>query len=84
MGQKAISVVDINKNTYIAECSDGFWLRDKARGMNLAIRAKNERSALIKALEYYQRRLPEVEAENKELKGHINGLLESLGIDKEI
>lgn len=41
----------------------GFWLYDKTRGMNLAMRAKTERDAFVEALTYYQKRLGTVEAE---------------------
>lgn len=71
----------INEKTHITECNDGFWLFDKHRGMNLAMKAKSERAALIEALEYYQRRLLEVEAREKKLKTNVDAFLTSLGID---
>jgi hypothetical protein len=73
----------INAVTKLTECKDGFWLYDKNRGMNLAISAISEKAALIKALEYYQKRLLEVEGRNKRLNKHITTFLESLGIDEE-
>lgn len=50
----------------------GFWLWDKTQGMNLAIRAKTERDAFVKALHYYQKRLAKVEQEHKELTGKVD------------
>ena len=47
---------------------DGFWLYDKTRGMNLAMRAKTERAAFIEAMAYYQKRLGKVESELKSLR----------------
>ena len=46
----------------------GFWLYDKTLGMNLAIRAKSEEAAFVKALHYYQKRLSTVEQEYALLK----------------
>ena len=83
MGSKAIRHERINETTELSECADGFWLYDKRRGMNLGMRADSEKAALIEALEYYQERLPEVEAENKRLSGCIESFLENLGIDHE-
>ena len=45
----------------LTEAKDGFWLYDKTRGMNLAMRAKTEQAAFIEALTYYQKRTKEVE-----------------------
>lgn len=45
----------------------GYWLYDRTRGMNLAMRAETEREAFVEALAYYHRRLPAVEAAHKEL-----------------
>lgn len=47
--------------------TQGYWLYDKTRGMNLAMRAKTERDAFVEALDYYHRRLPEVEAAHRKL-----------------
>ena len=82
---KAINPAEhINPETSLTECKDGFWLYDKNRGMNLAIRAESEKAALIEALEYYQNRLLEVEDRNKRLNKHITTFLEDLGIDEEL
>lgn len=48
-----------------------YWLWDETRRMNLAMRAESEREAFIKAIEYYQRRLTEVET-------NYNGLSEKV------
>jgi hypothetical protein len=45
----------------LTECRDGFWLYDKTRGMNLAMRSETEQAAFVKAITYYQKRLAEVE-----------------------
>ena len=44
--------------------------------MNLAMRAKSETAALLEALEYYQKRLKEVEAAHKELSNRVDAFVE--------
>lgn len=56
----------------ISECNSGFWLYDETRGMNLAIKANTEQAAYVQALEYYQRRLQEVENDYKNLKAKVD------------
>lgn len=46
----------------ITECTDGFWLYDETRGMNLAMRANSQQAAFVKALTYYQERLSDLES----------------------
>lgn len=50
----------------------GWWLYDECRGMNLAIRAKTEREAFTKALEYYQQRLNMVLEKHKALSEKVD------------
>lgn len=38
---KAINNIILTDTLTISECTDGFWLYDKTRGMNLSMRAKN-------------------------------------------
>lgn len=54
---------------------DGYWLYDYKRGMNLAMRAKTEHEAFIKALEYYQIRLERELNKNKQLENKINAFV---------
>lgn len=63
----AISHVVLSAKLDLTECKDGFWLYDKSRGMNLAMRACSERNAFVEALTYYQDRLKELESKYKEL-----------------
>lgn len=53
----------------------GFWLYDKTRGMNLAMRAKTETEAFVEALTYYQKRLKEVETELSSLQLKVNNFV---------
>ena len=73
-----ISSEKINNVTTLTKRRNGYWLYDENRGMNLAMRAKDEKSALVFALEYYQGRLVEVERENAGLHKHIDIFLEGL------
>ncbi len=55
--------------------SFGFWLYDTTRGMNLSTRAKTERDAFVEALEYYQKRLIEVEKTYADLKTRVDAFV---------
>jgi len=63
MSEKAISNRILSDTLTLSECKSGFWLYDKTRGMNLAMRAKTAEEAFTRALTYYQRRLSTVESE---------------------
>lgn len=65
----------VNKNDY--------WLWDETRKMNLAMRAESEREAFIEALEYYQRRLTEVEEKYKELNQKVQNFLQQFDTENE-
>lgn len=56
----------------ITECTDGFWLYDETRGMNLAMKAKTSEEAFLDALDYYQNRLKEVESNYSSLKAKVD------------
>jgi hypothetical protein len=59
----------------LTEMTDGFWLYDETRGMNLAMRAKTAEVAFVEALTYYQDRLTLVESEHKELKQKVDAFV---------
>jgi hypothetical protein len=52
---KTISHEILSETVAITECTDGLWLYDKTRGMNLAMRAKSRDAAFLEAITYYQR-----------------------------
>ena len=72
---KVISSEKLSETIGIAECKDGFWLYDKTRGMNLAMRAKTRDAAFIKALTYYQNRMAKLEAEHKALTDKVDSFV---------
>lgn len=59
----------------LTEQTDGFWLYDETRGMNLSMRAKTAQDAFVEALTYYQDRLKKVEGEYKELKQKVDAFV---------
>ncbi|GAB0877338.1 TPA: hypothetical protein NV937_000625 [Escherichia coli] len=69
---KVISYTALSKTLSISQCTDGYWLFDETRGMNLAMRAKTAEAAYLEALEYYQERLKEVEEDYKSLKAKVD------------
>lgn len=69
---KVINYTVLSKSLSISECTDGFWMYDETRGMNLAMRAKTAEAAYLEALEYYQERLKEVENDYNNLKAKVD------------
>ncbi|AXC37054.1 hypothetical protein [Escherichia phage UB] len=69
---KVISYTVLSKSLSISQCTDGYWLYDESRGMNLAMRAKTAEAAYLEALEYYQERLKEVENDYNNLKAKVD------------
>lgn len=67
----------------LSECHDGFWLYDKTRSMNLAMRAKTPTDAFVNALGYYQHRLSEVETAHRELRGLVDAFVSNFTDDEE-
>ena len=70
--RKAISTIKLTETISLSECHDGFWLYDKTRGMNIAMRSKTSTDALVKAIMYYQNRLIDIEQLHKELKNKVD------------
>jgi len=62
---------DFILNEYLSGGEKGFWLYDKARGMNLAMRAESAEAAFIEVIRYYRKRLLEFEAKQSETMEHI-------------
>ena len=65
----------------LVECNDGYYLYDTVVGMNIAMRAKTEQDACIKALLYYQRKLVEVKSDYQDLNGKVQGFLSQFDRD---
>lgn len=66
----------MNENTFtISEHKDGWWLYDKTRGMNLAMKAKSKDEAFTEAIKYYQKRLTQIESEYKVLAEKVDNFV---------
>ena len=84
MGTKAIRSIKLTDTLTISECKDGYWLYDKTRGMNLAMRAETEQDSYVKAITYYQKRCEEIELKKKKLYDNVNNFIESLSDNDEV
>lgn len=80
---KCINHTKLTETLAISECRDGFWLYDKTRGMNLAMRAKTSQDAFVEAITYYQERLIRIDTELKTLREKVNNFIGSLGTDED-
>ena len=63
---------------------DDFWLYDETLKMNLAMKAKTEREAFVKALEYYQRELAETQEKLNVLTSKVSSFVQFLHDDCDI
>ena len=72
---KTINHVQYTDTIAVTECTDGFWLYDKTRGMNLSMHVKTKDDAFIEALTYYQKRLTQNENELATLKSKVEGFV---------
>jgi len=75
---KTINRIELTETLALTECNDGFWLYDKTRGMNLAMRAKTPQEAFTKALTYYQNRLTKVEQQYNNLNVKVESFVDSV------
>ena len=79
----AIKTTELTDTLTLSECHNGFWLYDKTRGMNLAMRVKTPTDAFVQALTHYQRRLSEVETAHRELRGLVDGFVSNFINDED-
>jgi len=70
-----IVATKLSETLQISECSDGFWLYDKTRGMNLSMQAKTFNDAFVQALTYYQKQLSNVEKSYWALQGQVDSFV---------
>lgn len=70
---KLVQKIPLDSETLsLCECTDGFWLWDETREINLSMRAKTPTAAFVEALHYYQRRLKDVESAYGSLKASVD------------
>lgn len=72
---KVIKNTELTGTLTLSECTDGFWLYDKTRGMNLSMRAKTPQDAFVECITYYQHRLTEVETAHRELAAKVDAFV---------
>lgn len=80
---KVLNSKKLSATISIAECTDGFWLYDELRGMNLSMRAKSSEAALFEALEYYQERFQEVQNNYNSLKAKVDHFVGQVADDED-
>lgn len=82
MSKPPDAVVELSETLTLCEYQNpksghfGYWLYDKTRSMNLAMRAKTEREAFVIALQYYQKRLATVERDHTDLTQKVEAFVE--------
>lgn len=73
---KHISSIGLTETLTLSEFSDGFWLYDNTRRMNLSMRAKTPQDAFVECISYYQKRLADVESAHRELMAKVDVFVE--------
>lgn len=79
---KTISSTKLSATLILSECTDGFWLYDETRGMNLSMKAKTPTDAFVEALTYYQRRLTELEEAYWSMKDKVDAFVSQFKEDE--
>lgn len=69
---KTIFSTKLSDTISLTLCTDGYWLYDFTRCMNLSMRAKTEQAAFVEALTYYQRRLEDIESCYNSLQSRVD------------
>lgn len=59
----------------LTEYTDGLYLHDSTRGMNISMYCKTPEEAYVKGITYYQRRLKIVETELSTLRAKVDRFL---------
>ena len=75
---KTISFEKLSETITLTEQTDGWWLYDNTRGMNLGMRKESRDKAFLEAIGYYQRRLAEVEQKHKQLSKQVESFIGQL------
>ena len=71
-----IKTIFKNELFSLSECKSGFWLYDYVLSQNISMRAKDEQSAFIEALTYYQKKLSEYKLKHGNLMKKIDKFIE--------
>lgn len=79
---KLITSTKLSETLNLSECSDGYWLWDEMRRMNLSMKARTPTDAFVEALHFYQNRLTDVEQKYSDLKGKVDTFIKQF-VDEE-
>jgi hypothetical protein len=72
---KCISSKKLTDTLTLSECTDGFYLYDKIRGMNISMRAKTEEQAFVATITYYQKMLMISQTQYKNLSEKVESFI---------
>lgn len=80
---KLINHTKLSETLGLSECTDGFWLWDETRQMNLSMKAETSTDAFVEALHYYQGRLTEVERLHTDMSLKVHAFVSQFADDHE-
>jgi len=80
---KLISNINLSGTLRLSECTDGFWLYDETRGMNLSMRAKTPQDAFVECITYYQHQLCTVEQVYNDLSARVDAFVNQFSEDQD-
>lgn len=72
---KCLNTVKLTETLSLSECTDGFYLYDYTRGMNLAMYAKSREDALVESITYYQKRLEKESKALETIRAKVEGFV---------
>ena len=72
---KCISSKKLTDTLTLSECTDGFYLYDKIRGVNISMRAKTEEQAFVETITYYQKMLMISQTQYKNLSEKVESFI---------
>jgi hypothetical protein len=81
---KFISTTRLSETLTLTELTDGFWLYDETRKMNLAVHEHSRDAAFVQALTYYQLRLKQVESSLYRLQTRVNAFVDQFREEEDV
>jgi len=78
---KPTNTTKLTETLSLTEMSDGFWLYDYTRGMDLSMKAKTPQDAFVECITYYQNRLIEEEIKYSNLAEKVDAFVSQFTID---
>lgn len=75
---RCINSQELSATLMLRQYTDGWWLWDRTREMNLSMKAPSAQAAFVDCISYYQRRLTDVEQELLTLKLKVDAFIEEV------